>query len=115
MILTDAYLYNSTQGVGVWRVPIEQLFVSNKELPSFSNEITIYPNPAADFFTLEKPSRKNISGILQIFDLNGRKIRAEKIEKTNSYQVDLKNISKGIYFLQLTESEQVTTGKLILE
>ena len=89
--------------------------VSVFEIKKSTQQLKIYPNPATNHFILEKPFRELFSGILRIFDLSGKQIRKEKIEKTTLYQVNSEGIPKGVCFLQLTENEQVTTGKLFLE
>lgn len=49
---------------------------------------------------------------VNIFDMNGRKIIAQKISKGNS-AIDVKSLAKGIYIIEAISGDQVVSGKFI--
>ena len=67
----------------------------------------IYPNPTTGILNIEN---KNIDKII-VLDLNGKFIR----ELEAKPQIDVSQLSKGIYFLQLTINGKKTIKKFIKE
>jgi hypothetical protein len=76
----------------------ENLFTENK--------ISVYPNPANDIIYF---SNKTITSI-EIFDINGRKVLNSE---TNS--VSVKTLSKGIYIVRGTTSENISVSKKLIK
>jgi PKD repeat protein len=91
----------------------------NDQLNSFS-DFTVYPNPnqgsfKAEFELIEK---ENVN--IQLMDLLGKTIHELKYEELNSgfHQLDINlptDLTKGIYFLRITNSKGNKTTKLIIE
>lgn len=76
-------------------------------MPNFN----IYPNPASDFITLEIPDF--ISGTsIQIVDLTGKIIKIESIQ-THTQQIDVSNLSKGLYFIKIQDKQGLYSIKKI--
>ncbi len=69
----------------------------------------IMPNPALDFVYLkgEFGSEFNIN----IYDLNGRNVLATK----NQYEVNLQNLSKGFYTIQIVGDDFYGVEKIVIE
>lgn len=77
----------------------------------------IYPNPARMQFTVYRSQQSECCSLtestIMIYDLVGREILTEQfIEKKN---ISLKNISAGIYFVQVSDGEKTQTEKLVVE
>jgi hypothetical protein len=72
-----------------------------------SQKAMIYPNPSNGIVNIEN---KNLRKIL-IYDITGKKIR----EMTASSQIDLSDISKGIYLIKLISDKGILVEKIILE
>ena len=71
----------------------------------------IYPNPASTIITIETPSTyAQIQ--LSIMDVNGQVLIAHQITEPNT-QVDISNLSSGVYFVRLTGERNVTMEKFI--
>lgn len=66
-----------------------------------SNDFYISPNPVMDFLKLELISNLDYDHI-EIYDLNGRKVKDEKINSDNIYNVD--TLSSGVYLLNVLKS-----------
>ena len=76
---------------------------------------TIYPNPAKDFLQISFFSNNNTN--VFIMDATGRNVYSmlnNSIGK-NNFSVETKNLSAGIYFLQITDGINTNTKKFIIE
>jgi hypothetical protein len=89
------YLEFTTDGVGQadgWEVYYETVVLGVED--NLSNRISIYPNPADDFITIEGVSEKTEFAII---DLTG-KVICEKLVKDS--KIDVSDLGKGLYFIQ---------------
>ena len=81
-----------------------------------NSNIKIYPNPVADIFTIGSEDVFIDAGILlSIKDLCGREIKNQAIYNLNSdpTKVDISDLPKGLYILNLLNHKQVIySGKL---
>ena len=80
-----------------------------------SSQISIYPNPAKNDFTIEVNGAIN-NGQLQIYDVLGQVLYAEEMNTTSGYskQIHL-NVATGVYFVSVREGDKHYTQKLIIE
>jgi hypothetical protein len=71
------------------------------------DEIKAFPNPTERTITIET---KNLvlKDVGQIFHLNGKLIISKKLDKN---ELDLSNLLKGIYFLQISEKKLIKIEK----
>ncbi len=71
--------------------------------------ISVYPNPASDYFALTDAT--NVNQIF-VFNILGRKVRSFKIENHNKYNIS--ELPRGRYLVQLVDSNNkiVTTQRL---
>ena len=76
-----------------------------------AREFALYPNPAKRFVTLEFEALKE-NTLLQILDLNGRKVRTFDLKAgQETLQIDLGDLPKGVYTVMLGN----VTKKLMVE
>lgn len=99
---------------------------SNIEKDNFNNQKTIflinsmevYPNPSNGKFVIRGSSTNDIIE-LKIFDMNGRQLFYEKLKEIqNDYrkEIDFKEYSKGVYNVQMSNSDGVIINtKVIIE
>ena len=74
-------------------------------------EVRLYPNPAKSFVTLEFEALKE-NTLLQILDINGRKVRTFDLKAgIETLRIDLGDLPKGVYTIMVGN----TTKKLIVE
>jgi len=71
--------------------------------------IKLYPNPAKD--TIQITSNQVIEA-LTVFDINGRELQSLEISTTD-YNLDISNLSKGVYFIELLSGESKFIEKFI--
>ncbi len=95
----------------VWTYMIEgnDLFTSINQTLSNSN-ILIYPNPTTSYINLK--STESFSLNYKIYSLQGQLIKTGQVD--NSI-IDLTNLNKGVYILQLYQESKLRTFKLIKE
>jgi titin len=102
---------------------------SNIPLPSDKSfmtdnayELTVYPNPAVDQLFIQIQSDQQtlvpIDAVIRITDLYGR-IKNEIAMKTGAglteiTEIDVSDLTKGIYFIQVTTGGQVLSRKFII-
>lgn len=115
------YAYGDTpeqRNMGQWSdgTPIIPLvvepasFVSVHEDWSNSN-IEIYPNPSVNSIRIQ--SEKEQSFVFNLYDINGRMIKSEVVNKNNS--IDVSNLISGIYIIEITLNSTKYYKKLIKE
>ena len=76
-----------------------------------AREFALYPNPAKSFVNLEFETLKE-NTLLQILDLNGRKVRTFDLKAgQETLRIDLGDLPKGVYTIKFGN----TVKKLIVE
>ena len=76
-----------------------------------AREFALYPNPAKSFVTLEFEALKE-NTLLQILDINGRKVRTFDLKAgVETLRIDLGDLPKGVYTIMVGNA----TKKLIVE
>ena len=84
------------------------------EFNAASPVVNVYPNPFSNFITIETTTSKLFS--VKVIDVLGNQIMYSAFNYANSYNMDLSGLSKGIYFLQVTdENKKVSNKKIIKE
>jgi hypothetical protein len=81
-----------------------------------NNSIKIYPNPTSQLFTIEI-GQALINGEVSIYDINGKMIwKKGGLKGNENLPVDLKDIQKGIYFIEINDSDKkVYSDKLFVQ
>ncbi len=76
----------------------------------------IYPNPAASFVSLQSAAFSQQSALVEIYDLNGRKLIEKQFRaRSEPVEIDVSSLQGGIYFCRLTSENKTTTQKLIIQ
>ena len=80
--------------------------------------IEILPNPFHGSFTVRFVENENSINTLEVYSINGQKLKSISIENSKSNQqveIDLSNQAAGIYFLHLKGSAKENVVKLVHE
>lgn len=72
----------------------------------------VYPNPTSDIINIS--SMNNISCNMFLYDNNGRLILT-KFSENSEDQISIKNLSNGIYYLKIVDSENKIDVKTIIK
>jgi len=76
------------------------------------NNISIYPNPVADFLTVKTLLVENTT--IDIVDVAGKLIQSQSSISTNGeYRINMQNVSPGIYFVNVTSGNFNYTSKIV--
>ncbi len=106
-----------TYGRGIWESPLITALPTNVNGNIFSeSQIIIYPNPANNFVKIVVDNKnENITGV-NIFNLMGQKIIQNDFAGFNLKETELRteNLSKGIYFVEVTTNKSVYSEKIII-
>jgi uncharacterized repeat protein (TIGR01451 family) len=84
--------------------------------PSFiANTITLYPNPASNSVQITNSLNETITNIA-IYEVSGKLVKQISGANQSQITVDLQNLAKGLYFLEIaTASNTKQIKKLIIQ
>lgn len=80
--------------------------------------LSIYPNPANDQLFIELDGLQGIDINVQLLDLNGKVVRGEQVlAKPRDWQsnVDISNLTPGIYMVRIISKDQQFNRKVIVK
>ncbi len=91
--------------------------VGINDQPVGEQQILVYPNPSEGLFTLDLSMPEAQDVMLEVYDVNGKKIREEKISQalSTNYALDLSNEPKGMYFIKLYNERFTTTQRVVTQ
>ena len=101
--LDDIVIYNCERPLSV------------DEFDTLNSNISVFPNPSNGLFTMKKTQSIELSNA-EIHDINGRFIK--QIDLTNMSQtqdIDITNLSTGIYFMTVRSLQSKTVIKIVKE
>ena len=76
-----------------------------------TDEFLVYPNPASDNAQVVGFTG---TGIMMILDRAGRVVLAEQKISNNTAQLDLQNISDGVYFIEIKTDSFYRVERLVI-
>ncbi|MFC5269522.1 T9SS type A sorting domain-containing protein [Adhaeribacter terreus] len=81
---------------------------------AFSQELSIYPNPAQTVLFLNLPEAKGIVHV-QLTDMQGKTVLSRQITAAAEMKLELPELSKGMYILQAQTAKHVLRRKVVIE
>lgn len=92
-----------------------------EEIPQINNTenkvdltTSVYPNPAKDFIIINTEMTENESGIISLFDVNGRMVKQTSITDGQT-NLDISELIDGIYIYQIAVgNEMIKVDKLMV-
>jgi Secretion system C-terminal sorting domain/Reeler domain len=87
--------------------------VAANALPYWATEVSISPNPALEMAYVTVISNEATNATIQLYDLQGKSLQSTTIQITigkNYIPLNINDLSKGMYFMNL-ESEKTTTTR----
>jgi len=78
-------------------------------------QVNLFPNPTPDYLNIEfKGNDKSEEAIIQVFDMNGRVLKEEKVNDLNqSIRLNLQSFERAQYFLKIIYENQAKTFKIV--
>ena len=90
---------------------------SSKLMNSSSDEIKVYPNPTSGMINVVLPST-DVESQLSIFNVSGQLVFNERVTNPDNNtvkQIDMTAHQPGVYFIRISNSQNVKTYKFILQ
>lgn len=88
-------------------------------IEAFENvQINLYPNPASSFVNVQVEAVDAQEFSAKVVDMTGKTVYVDQFNHnggTELYQIPVSNLSKGVYFLHLNNSNGSTVKKFIVE
>jgi len=100
--LDDIVIYNCSQSS-----------LATNDIDFLSNNVRVSKNPSSGIFEIKMQSIEGFK--YDIYDIRGKSIMNKVPIDANSFNIDLSNYSKGLYFFKLYSSLGSITKKLILK
>jgi hypothetical protein len=72
------------------------------------NSVYLYPNPTSNILNVVVENKLETPEAYSIINTLGQIIKSKKIESTEDLQINVSNLSQGIYFLKLSKSQSET-------
>ena len=91
--------------------------ISIVESAGLSEAILIAPNPASNLVFLKANFNASKHIGVEILDISGKTLLKENWQNAaqgNDYQLDLSNISEGVYFIRLKSENEIATKRLVV-
>jgi hypothetical protein len=74
----------------------------------------VYPNPSTGVFTIELNNATEEMTSIQIVNIMGEEVEVVNNLSTNSYSVDLSNLTEGVYYARINAGKQIATKKIVI-
>lgn len=90
-------------------------FVDALGNPTFgTNNIVLVPNPADDSFSIQLQNTAETIASISITDMVGKNIRSMKFHSENQADINVSELSKGIYLVEITTASNLKTIKKLV-
>ena len=77
-----------------------------------SSNFEVYPSPASDIITVSNKNNVSVNSI-SIVDLNGRVLNQSRYTNQSKVQINISNLSAGIYMMNINTVNGIATKKII--
>lgn len=87
------------------------------ETPALAELVSVYPNPASSEIIIESNFNRSLPITLEMMDVLGQLVLNPIKSNLLGMQrkIDVSRLSRGIYFLRLSDGKQVTNVKILVE
>lgn len=102
-----------TSGTGFGTFFIDDIKIydnSTLSTPDFENKISFSPNPVETVLTLRNTP---FNSDVELYNILGRAFTLGKIDNGDGFNLDMTNLSSGVYILKITSDNKSITKKII--
>lgn len=78
----------------------------------FKSNFAVYPNPATDMLNISSSNNATINAA-SITDINGRTVKTVSMNAVSQAQINISDLTAGVYFLNVTSDAGTGTTKII--
>lgn len=79
---------------------------------NLDSKLSVYPNPATNVLNVNSNDNVLISGV-SVIDLNGRTVKSNKFDGVSNLQINIGDLSSGVYMLNIASDQGVTVKKIV--
>jgi uncharacterized delta-60 repeat protein len=79
-----------------------------------AGDFVLFPNPAADRIIIAIDTKNNAGSVLNIYNAFGQLLNSE-IVRSNQQEINVSDLSSGMYMLELKSAEKTEIQKLIIQ
>jgi hypothetical protein len=100
-----------------WEVNYEIGNVGVEEIENFA-ELQVFPNPASDALNVNFSLRNNQNVEMRLVNVTGEAVYTDQLSNVAgnvNHRIDVSNLAKGIYILNLTSTEGSVNKKVIIK
>lgn len=104
--------------------PFTTTIINNEILSSVDDftiegvEVSVFPNPAQDYFIMKVVSENNFDAQVNIISIDGQLINSRKVSVTtgeNQITSNTSNMASGFYIVQLRSGESIVNHKIFVD
>lgn len=114
----DDIVLAASHGRGLFTAEYElDIYTGEKEHNMESDKISVYPNPASEFLTIQFSESNSEPSQLSLTDLSGRTVFNQQLSVTGNKEMrlDISAIKKGVYILKLSTRNTTQSQKVIIQ
>jgi hypothetical protein len=79
-----------------------------------ASSFSIYPNPANNYVTISNTTDALLNAA-EVVDLNGRVVKTQKIANVSEAEINVSDLAKGVYMMNISTDRGSLTKKLVIE
>jgi hypothetical protein len=76
-----------------------------------ASKISVSPNPAKDFVTISTDNSLTINKV-DVLDINGRLVQQNIFDNISNTQINISDLSSGLYFMKISSNKGTLTKKI---
>lgn len=88
--------------------------ISSVSEQNLNTRLSLYPNPASDIVTLNIDNMNNVDFTLNIYNVSGSLVKSGILKQDNR-QINIGDLSNGIYMFEIKSKEWTEKQKLIIK
>jgi len=115
--ITSQIYYNWYESINQWVTGNNKTFYYSEHNTTLvpmtpEREVSVYPNPASEYILFDLTAISE-SAIVELFDLQGKKVLEQKLSENK--RISVNNLRKGLYLYRLNDSGYIYKGKILVE
>ena len=99
-------------GVELWKLTDNSLS-TNEHNNSITQKLNIFPNPASNIVIIKMDDEIEIENV-EIYNLLGKKVYTHKTSNQQNTEINISNLSKGMYLVKVKVNKFIISKKLVV-
>lgn len=85
------------------------------EIPQLPGGLSVFPNPAKDYFTCQLSNAEFQSPTVELFNVLGEKVVVEHSTFHNNLHINTSQLGKGVYFVRIVNAGKIYSAKVLIQ